>query len=104
MTQYNNALNLYEHYSIQLLSEQAIELNKINNNVDVIVNNSQTTSKLAKTKSPAVYTTLQLLPFHIHIPPITALIVFCAILTAARIFPLIIAIIHLFFCRPHRRD
>ena len=65
LTQYNNALKLYEQYITQLLSEQATELNRIYNNVNSIVKNLKNPSKLLNFKSPAFKTT-QFLPLRIH--------------------------------------
>ena len=60
----------YEQYNEYLLSERPTEVTKNFNNVDALVNNLQTPSKLAKFKK-SIYKSPRLLPLRVHIPRIT---------------------------------
>ena len=102
LNQYNEARKHFEQYIDQLLSVKAAELTKLIINVDAIVNNLQTPSKLAKLKSP-IYNLPHLSPLRIHISPIIVIIAFSAIAIAVHNFPIIIVIIHLFPYLPHPR-
>ena len=84
--QYNEALKHYEQIIDRLLSEQAIELAKIFKNVDAIVNNLQTHSKLENFKTP-IHNFPPLSPLRIHFPKIFAISAFSDIHIAPGIFP-----------------
>ena len=68
VTQYNDAMKLYERYLNQQLTEQAAELDKNIKNVITLVNHSTPLFKLAKIKS-SQYITPKLYSLTVQIPP-----------------------------------